>query len=660
MIYRLIIAKWIAEAEGFDKNVTPPVIEGTLTEEQLNDYNLAGYNCYYLPNYPKHYNPEEIVDGSMIDTFVCVFVDLDMKDYQSEVKSRRHEYATKEQFVEALRAFDLPPSSIIDSGGGVHAYWYVSDLDAMGYLRLQRRLGRHFSADPAIAKLYQLMRVPGTINWKDPDNLKKAEWIESQDVTYTSEDLDKVLPSLSPEDEAYCKAHFDKTHGLQEKIEVSDTLPSKWFKLAKKGTEAHRLFYGTPKDRSIADYRLAHLMYADGFSRGEALAVLCQTNKATDRVGIHRVNYADGIVTKVWLAIEQPAVAQATGLLTKSVRDLLSVNPNDDANKGKRFECDPIFDATEHGFRLGQVMGEVGGVGSGKTMTGFNIFRGFAVRNPDYIHLAVSLEQPEREYGERWKKMCADNPGLLDLVHILGNYNEDGTYRHLSLQDIEDYVKLLEQKTGKKVGAVMIDHIGVLKKETRNGENQGLIDICQYMKAFAVNTNTFLIMQSQAPREKAGIGDIELDKDAAYGTVFFEAFCDWMVTIWQPLKRCYDNPACPLVTAFKYCKIRHKNVKKDHIKEDVVYALLMETETELLRELTPSEYKSYDFYNQQAVRKRSRDKKREPGAISVITWTKRDDAKPVTEVSNGRDGRNTVSSGRPGDAKPSQQLPTKR
>jgi hypothetical protein len=226
-------------------------------------------------------------------------------------------------------------------------------------------------------------------------------------------------------------------------------MPARWYKFAKKGTEAHNLFYGFNKDRSAADFRLGHLLYANEFTKEEAMAVLMNTQKAAERRGVHRYSYAEGIVTQIWRAIEEPETAK---LLSKSVRDILAANPDDETLKGTRFPCDPKFDATECGFRLNHVLGMIGGAGAGKTAMGFNYFLGFAERNPEYIHLAVTLEQPEAEYAGRWKKICGTNTALHESVHILGNYNEDGTYRHLSLEDIEDYIRVLEKATKRKVG----------------------------------------------------------------------------------------------------------------------------------------------------------------------------------------------------------------
>ncbi len=619
MIYRLILPKWQTEAPDYDHKVMPRVIEGELDDAKMLALNECGYNCYWLPNHPAQYNPDHKVDGPDIDVFQYVYVDLDMKDYLNENKDRRHEYETKDAFLAALGDFPLTPSMVVDSGNGIHAYWRVTDLDVMSFLRLQRRLARKLRTDPAVSKIYQLMRVPGTQNTKAEGDYKPCETIFSTDAEYTCEDLNNALPRISPEDEAYSLSHHDKTYGLVEQVDVAAELPAKWFKKFPKGSEGHQLFYGTVKDRSAADFRLGHLLYSAGLTREEAMAVLTRTGKASERVGVHRYNYADSIVEKIYVEKVQDKPEAATGL-SRSVRDILAANPDDETLKGTRFPCSDIVDATECGFRLGHVLGLVAGAGAGKTTLALNIFHWFAEKNPNYIHLFVSLEQPPEEIARRWKTISENNPAYWDMVHVLGNYNDDGTYRNLSLQDIEDYVRELEKVTGKKVGCTVIDHIGVLKKQTQDGEFQGLIDICQYMKAFAINTQTFLIMQSQAPREKAGGGDVELDKDAAFGTSQFEWFVDYLVTSWQPLKRIYDENPDMTVTCFKFCKIRHKNTRLDQIKEDVPYALMFNPDSEHLRRLNDDEREGYDYWSKRATNLRNRDKKKEPRGVSDTSW----------------------------------------
>lgn len=178
----------------------------------------------------------------------------------------------------------------------------------------------------------------------------------------------------------------------------------------------------------------------------------------------------------------------------------------------------------------------------------------------------------------------------------------------ISLSEIRDYIINFQNSTGKKVGCVCIDHIGVLRQETKSGEYQALRDICSELKSFAIATNTLLVIQSQTNRDKAGIGDLELSKDAAFGTQSFESFLDFLVVAWQPLKRCYGNPACPRITAYKFAKIRFKS-KRDTVIEDECYRLTFDQDTETLRMMTQDEERKFKFFDGQALIKRRKDRK---------------------------------------------------
>lgn len=604
MIYRLILPQWAKDANP----AAHRVYEGQFTAEEIAQFNEQGYNIYYLPNHPSAYEKGTTVDGSHIDTFNYVFCDFDLKDGA---------YASKEDFMSAIFDAGLEPSRIVDSGNGIHVYWRISDLDAMSFLRLQRRLIRKFNTDEAVGQIYQLMRVPGTVNTKKLEDLKLCEELFSSDVTYTCEQLDGFLPQITKADEDYCKQHYEKTYRIAGETKVNDKLPPKFGKLIRDNSEVKEIWSGNVDDRSKGDYRLGHIMFADGYTKDEALSVLVNSAKALQRAPIHRISYAEGIVDKIWTY----EASQGEGLdLSESVRDILRAAG--DSLSGTRFACWPYLDATEHGFRLGQVIGLVAGSGVGKTAMALNMFEGFVKRNPEYYHFFIPLEQPANEIAARWQSMCGDQVHLHDKVHVISNYDKEGNFRHLSLDDIKDYLVKFQETTGKKVGCVVIDHIGALKKKGRDGENQDLMDICHSMKAFAIKTNTMLVMQSQAPREKAGIGDLELNKDAAYGTVYFESYCDYLITIWQPLKRCYSEEGCPTVTAFKFCKIRHKKKLKDKLQEDVCYRLFFESTTERMRELTEIEERAFDFYNNRAVNKRKVDRKTDLGTYAGMEWTK--------------------------------------
>ncbi len=497
------------------------------------------------------------------------------------------------------------PTKVIDSGNGIHAYWKVSSLDAMSYLRFQRRLMRVYNTDEAVGQLFQLMRWPGTINTKIENKPVLCELLAETGATYTAEELDKLLPPISLEDEAYCQQHYDKTYGLNQNEQIiDDTMPLKFAKLVKDNEEVKELWAGAPDDRSRADFRLAHLMFANGFSKTEALSVLVNSGKALQRAPIHRASYATNIADKIWLFEE--AKDKDLVDISPTVRDILM--RGEETLKGTRFPCHKLIDDTVHGFRLGQVIGIVGGSGVGKTTLTLNAFLWFAEQNPDYHHFFFSLEQPVGEIAARIRTICQGNEGLFDKIHLVSNYAEDGTYNHFSMDSIEEHLLNFQEKTGKKIGACVVDHIGVLAKPEKNGENEGLIGICRKMKAAAAKVNMMLIMLSQAPREKAGIGDLELNKDAAYGTVFFESFVDFLICLWQPLKRVYHQGA-PTIMALKFGKIRHKKQGKDRIQEDICYQVFFDPDTELLREVTQLEEESVKYWVAQATTARKADKK---------------------------------------------------
>lgn len=584
---RLIAPPWLCKKNNRERWV----IEGLLSEKQIAERNREGFNVYYLPNYPANYE-SGTVDGTQIDTWGYVFVDYDCKTAV---------YPDKDSFIAEVGACAIAPTKIVDSGNGVHVYWQVTDLDAMSFLRLGRRLMRLFNTDDAVQKIFQLMRLPGTLNTKLEGAFVECVELYEADQKYTCEELDRLLPPITVEDEAYCQQHYDRTFNVnRENVTIDDALPPKFGKLLRENHEVKAIWAGNSDDRSKDDYRLGHLMFANDFTKDEAISVLVNSAKAMSRAPVHRVGYAQNIVDKIW-------TFEAGGdVLSPTVRDIL--RRGEDTIKGTRFPCSRLVDDTVHGYRLGQVIGIIGGSGVGKTTLTLNMFLWFAAHNPDYHHFFFSLEQPPGEIASRIRTICGDNDSLFDKIHIVSNYKEDGTNNHFSMDGIEEHLLEYQKATGHKVGATVIDHIGVLNKETRNGENDGLIDVCRKMKAVAVKVNTMLIMLSQAPREKAGIGDLELDKNAAYGTVFFESFCDYCLCLWQPLKRCYDQGA-PTLMALKFAKIRHKKQNEDRIKEDIRYQFFFDPETERLRELTQAEEVAAKHYQSVAVNLRKLDKK---------------------------------------------------
>lgn len=592
MIYRLILPAWALAKDPTKKKV----LEGEFTDVQIKEFNAQGYNIYYLPNYPNNYQAGIPVDGTHIDNWSYCFVDMDSKDGK---------YSDKFAFIEVVANSEVIPSKIVNSGNGIHCYWKVSDLDSKSYLRFQRRLMRLFDTDEAVGQLFQLMRLEGSINTKNESSPVLCELWDENEIIYTSEELDKLLPPITMADEAYCVQHYDRTFNIAQ-VEISDTIPDKFGKLLIENSEVKDLWSTPTDDRSKNDFRLGHIMFGNGFTKEEASSVLVNSAKALQRAPTHRQSYATNIVDKIWTYELDP---KAKSELSMTIKEILE--RSGDTIKGTPFRCHPRIDNTSHGFRLGQVIGLVAGSGVGKTAFALNMFRWFAQKNPDYHHIFIPLEQPANEIADRWSTMCGNDTSLHNKIHVISNYDQDGQFRHLSFEEIRIYIEQLQKEKNIKIGCVVIDHIGALKKKGKDGENQDLMDICHSMKAFAIKTNTLLVMQSQTNREKAGIGDLELNKDAAYGSVYFESYCDYLITLWQPLKRCHSEISCPTVTAFKFCKIRHKKARQDIIQEDVPYFMYFDSDTEQMRDMSQDEETSFKFFLPKSTNKRRADRKTE-------------------------------------------------
>lgn len=621
MIYRLILPEH-AKASGLKH-----ALEGEFTEEEIQSYNAQLYNVYFFPNSTSLYSSKKgvFLSSQDIDEFNFCFIDLDMKDYKSQDPDRSHNYVTKEEAISRLMESKIPPTSIVDSGGGIHAYWSISDLDVKSYLRLQRRLCRFFHTDPEVSKIAQLMRVPNTVNTKRADDFRLCSIVGGSEITYTCEDLDKNLPNILSKDETYCIDHYDNIFNPGAKdTTIDDKIPIKFSTLIRDNSEVRGIWEGNTDDRSKSDFRLGHIMYSNGFTRGEALSVLVNSSKALSRAPKHRFNYANNIVDQIWTFEETPKEQKNSLLMGSSVRDILERHGDD--LEGTRFPCYKYLDNTHKGYRLGQVIGLVAGSGVGKTAMALNMFLGFVVSNPEYDHFFFPLEQPDREIADRWKALCGTRTHLYDKVHIISNHGPDGKFRDLSLKTIKQSILDYQKDTGRKVGSCVIDHIGILANDNKLGQDEGVKKLCKEMKAFALETNTMLVMQSQTSREKAGIGDLELNKDAAFGTSVFENFCDFLICLWQPLKRCYSEGA-PTIMAYKFCKIRHKKQHLDNIKEDVCYKLYFDPSTESLRELTQDEENAFKFFLTLATNKRKQDRKTDIVQYNSVRWNESEEKK---------------------------------
>lgn len=106
--------------------------------------------------------------GCNVDVPACAsaWADLDWKMYPGG----------KDEATSALRSITPKPSAVVCSGGGFHAYWTLTaPLAPENSRTLNKRLAAELRSDPAVVNPSRVMRLPGSIHRKNPDNLKPVK-----------------------------------------------------------------------------------------------------------------------------------------------------------------------------------------------------------------------------------------------------------------------------------------------------------------------------------------------------------------------------------------------------------------------------------------------------------------------------------------------------
>src|SRR5271157_3634427 len=110
----------------------------------------------------------------------CVWADIDFKGLQDGQVEADGIVAT----------FDHTPSLRINSGGGYHLYWFLSEptTDLSRVDRILKGLIPRLKADAKAAEIARVLRVPESQNWKyDPP--RRVEIEDFTEETYSLEDF---------------------------------------------------------------------------------------------------------------------------------------------------------------------------------------------------------------------------------------------------------------------------------------------------------------------------------------------------------------------------------------------------------------------------------------------------------------------------------------
>ncbi len=180
-----------ADHKHATKPVYPGQKHGTLAEHKrfLHYINRRGGGIYFTVNQ---------TDGSgrkteNITRIRAYFIDCD----------GLHTSAAKNARIERIYASGLPPSAIVETRNGVHAYWYShgdEPADPHAYRLINRRLAHHYGGDMGATDIARVLRIPGFLHQKDPNTPFVVKLLfEDPNLVYTPQQLLEVYPAIPDE-----------------------------------------------------------------------------------------------------------------------------------------------------------------------------------------------------------------------------------------------------------------------------------------------------------------------------------------------------------------------------------------------------------------------------------------------------------------------------
>lgn len=150
------------------------------------EMNARGYGVYYALT-PKRQRVTRGRRSREQDAAWCsaLWVDVDLDDGNYTDKDDAH----------AMLCYMRPvPTAIVDSGGGLHGLWRIHPVEVTkatlpkikGTLR---GLAQMTAADPHVAELARIFRLPGTINTKPKRDGAQCMVMDIMSLTYTLDDF---------------------------------------------------------------------------------------------------------------------------------------------------------------------------------------------------------------------------------------------------------------------------------------------------------------------------------------------------------------------------------------------------------------------------------------------------------------------------------------
>ncbi len=239
------------------------------------------------PDYDVYFgvNPRQKGNGTKagVTEIVALHADVDFKHYSSEKAARS-----------VLDGFELKPSILVNSGGGLQAYWLLfkpvpTDAMTVNYVEsLMERLYFRLGGLDKVQDISRILRVPGTYNNK-PEYQRPQVSLEvmESDRRYTLEEFEAVLPPLPETHQAALAAERDSLPPEEHEVrELLSYIPKE----------------GRPYSEYLATLMAVHSVFPD--ERGVAL--IREWSPALD------LHTGEDITAKKWRSFNRQGVTLGT------------------------------------------------------------------------------------------------------------------------------------------------------------------------------------------------------------------------------------------------------------------------------------------------------------------------------------------------------------
>lgn len=289
------------------------------TENSLDDYFAAattgeiGDRDVYVgvALAPSAGSPTERVKSSNVAGMIGLWADI---DYLDPLHAKPNLPRDAEHALRIIEDFPLQPTLVVQSGHGFHLWWlfqepwvFESDEERLEGATLARRwhntirrvLTNHGCAMDSTFDLARVLRVPGTLNCKDPDNPQPVLLRTKRTERFNPSDFDPFLA----DDIDTSKAEVKLSGDIDPDIEPPPGFTDKFLALMENDTNFGDYFFhkkklaGRANDQSMSAYdlALANIAARVGWTDDEIFLLLIKHRKKHGEVFKHRAYYENTI-----------------------------------------------------------------------------------------------------------------------------------------------------------------------------------------------------------------------------------------------------------------------------------------------------------------------------------------------------------------------------